>query len=67
MTCAPIFANGGRGLGNERRGARCPRIDLEHVDEAVLDRELDVHQADDLVGQCQLAGSLAQLVLHLAG
>ena len=35
-------------LGDERHGAAGARIDLEHVDLAVLDRELHVHQADDL-------------------
>ena len=35
-------------LGDERHGARCPRIDFEHVDRAVLDGVLNVHQADDV-------------------
>ena len=35
-------------LGDERHGAAGARVDLEHVDLAVLDRVLHVHQADDL-------------------
>ncbi len=34
-------------LGDEGHGARGARIDLEHIDVAVLDRELHVHQPDD--------------------
>ena len=46
MTRAPILATGDAdGLGDERHGARGARIDLEHVDVAVLDGELHVHQA----------------------
>jgi len=33
-------------LGHERHRARRPRIDFEHVDLAVLDGELHVHQPD---------------------
>ena len=35
-------------LGDERHGARGARVDLEDVDLAVLDRELHVHQPDDV-------------------
>ena len=32
------------GLGDERHRAAGARVDLDQVDEALLDRELDVHQ-----------------------
>ena len=32
-------------LGDEGHGARGARIDLEHIDRVVLDRELHIHQA----------------------
>src|SRR4029077_2439491 len=32
-------------LGDERHGARCARVDLEHVNVAVFDGVLNVHQA----------------------
>jgi hypothetical protein len=34
-------------LGDEGHGARGARVDFEHVDHAVLDRVLHVHQAAD--------------------
>ena len=42
-------------LGDERHRARGARIDLEHVDVAVLDGVLHVHQAADLERQRQRA------------
>ncbi len=36
------------GLGDEGHGARGARVDLEHIDRAVLDRVLHVHQAADI-------------------
>ena len=36
------------GLGDKRHGARGARVDFEDVDRAVLDGELDVHQAADI-------------------
>src|SRR6185312_2063916 len=35
-------------LGDKRHGARRARVDLEHVDVVVLDRELDVHQPNNV-------------------
>ncbi len=35
-------------LGDERHRARGARVDLEHVDFAVLDGELHIHQPDDI-------------------
>jgi hypothetical protein len=46
------------GLGDEGHGARGARVDFEHVDLAVLDRELHVHQADDVERQGQLGLAL---------
>ena len=58
ITRAAILASGTPGrLGHERHGARGARIDLEHVDDAVLDRELDVHQADDVAARARACGS----------
>ena len=48
-------------LGDERHGARGARIDLQHVDVAVLDGVLHVHQPADLQRQRQLAGLPAKL------
>src|SRR5207245_11536849 len=53
-------------LGDERHGARGPRIDLEHVDLAVLDRILHVHQADDVEAERELAGLPLELLDHLS-
>ncbi len=53
------------GLGNERHGARGPRIDLEDENHAALYGELDVHQTDDVEGLGQLARLHPQLVLDL--
>ncbi len=36
------------GLGDEGHGARGARVDFQHVDRAVLDGELHVHQAADI-------------------
>ena len=47
-------------LGDERHGARGARVDLEHVDVAVLDGVLHVHQAADLERQRQRARSAAR-------
>ncbi len=54
------------GLGDERHRARSARIDFEHVDRAVLDGELDVHQAADIEGLCHGFRLALQLVEHLA-
>ena len=53
------------GLGNEGDGAAGPGVDLEQVDGVVLDRELDVHQADDLQFQGQGHGLAADLLDQL--
>ena len=42
-------------LGDERHRARGARIDFEHVDLAVLERELHIHQAADIERQRQFA------------
>src|SRR5690606_29730858 len=44
------------GLRYEGDGARSARIDLDHVDAAVFDRELNVHQTDHAELQSQRAG-----------
>jgi len=43
-------------LGDERHRARRPRIDFEHVDLAVLDGVLHVHQPDHVEAERQFAG-----------
>ena len=43
-------------LGDERHCARSARIDLEHIDVAILDGVLRVHQAADLERQRQRTG-----------
>ena len=43
-------------LGDERHGARGARIDLEHIDLAVLERILHVHQPADVERQRKLGG-----------
>ena len=48
-------------LGDERHRARGARIDLQHVDVAVLDGVLHVHQAADLERQRELAGLALEL------
>ena len=53
------------GLGDERHGARGARVDLQDVDDAALDRELDVHQADHVERLGELARLRAQLLLGL--
>ena len=45
-----------RRLRQERHGPRRARIHLEHINHVVLDRELRVHQADDLQGARDAAG-----------
>ena len=54
-------------LGDERHGARGARVDLEHVDVAVLDGELHVHQADDAERHRQRAGLPLELGDRLGG
>ena len=67
MTRAAIFASGSAGrLGDEGHRARGARVDLEHVDDAALNRELHVHEADDVELEGELTRLLAQLVLRLA-
>ncbi len=53
-------------LGDERHRARGARIDFEHVDVAVLDRVLHVHQAADLERKRKFAGLPVELCDHLA-
>jgi hypothetical protein len=48
-------------LGDEGDGARGPRIDFENVDLAVLDRILDVHQANDIERPRQLRSLTLEL------
>src|SRR3954453_5229824 len=43
-------------LGDERHGARRPRIDLEYIDLVVLDGVLHVHQADHVEAEREFAG-----------
>ena len=52
-------------LGDEGHRARGARVDFEHVDLAVLDRVLHVHQADDVEAERQLARLPLQLLDHL--
>ena len=62
MMRAAILADRHAGhLGDERHRARGARIDLEHVDVAVLDGVLHVHQAADLERQRQRAGLPVEL------
>ena len=49
------------GLGDEGDGAGGAGVDLEHVDVAVLDGELDVHQADDAEGERHQLGLALEL------
>src|SRR5687767_5120026 len=49
-------------LGDERDGPARPRIDLDQIDDAVLDRELAVHQPFDAERQSELP----RLALDLA-
>ena len=66
MQRAAIFASGPAGrLRDEGHGARRARVDLEHVDHAVLDRELHVHQADDVERLRHRDGLAPHLLLHL--
>ncbi len=53
------------GLGDEGHGARGRAIDFEDVDRAVLDRELDVHQAADVQRLGENLGLALQFVHHL--
>src|SRR5271166_69579 len=52
-------------LGDERHGARGARIDFEDIDDAASNRELDVHQADDVQRLGEFARLRAQLILDL--
>ena len=54
-------------LGHKRNGARSARIDLEHVELAVLDRKLDVHQPDDIERPGERVRGLAHGRQHLVG
>ncbi len=62
--CGDLGESQSRGLGHERHGSRSARVDLEHVDDAVLNGELQIHQPDHVQGLRQLARLLAQLGLH---
>ena len=52
------------GLRDERNRARGARVDLEHVHDAVLDRELGVHDADDAERGSELPYLFVQGPLH---
>ena len=52
-------------LRDEGRRARGARVHFEHVDHAVLDGELDVHQADDVERKRHASRLPADLVLQL--
>jgi len=52
-------------LADERHGARGARVHFEDVELVVLDRELDVHQADDLERFGERVGGGADGVEHL--
>ncbi len=55
------------GLGNERHGTRRARVDFQHVDRAVLDRVLHVHQATDMQRLGKRRRLAFQLVQHILG
>ncbi len=55
------------GLGDEGHGAGGAGVHFQDVDRAVLDGELDVHQADDVEGQCHLDGLAFQFLDRLGG
>ena len=52
LACHQAGGNGGNravgGFGDERHGARGARVDFQHKDHAVFDRELHVHQANHI-------------------
>ena len=50
------------GLGNEGHGARGARVHFDQVDVFAFDRELDVHQADDVESEGQCLGLVDQFV-----
>ena len=54
-------------LGDKRHRAAGARIDLDQIDLALLDRELDVHQSLDLERQRQLARLAVDLVDDILG
>jgi len=54
-------------LGHEWHGAGRARIDLQHVELAVLDCELDVHQAYDVERPGESIGGLAHGRQHVIG
>ena len=52
-------------LGDEGHGPRGPRVGLDHVQLAALDRELHVEQPDDAEAHRDAGGLLADAVEHL--
>ncbi len=55
------------GLGNERHGAGGARVHFDHVEFAILDGELHVHEAADVEFFCEFLGVGANLVLDFLG
>ena len=53
------------GLGNERHGARCARVHFNHVEFAILDGELHVHETANVEFFREFLGVLADLFLDL--
>ena len=53
------------GFGHEGYGAAGARIDLDQVNLAIFDRELHIHQSDNIQGQRQGFGLLFQLVNYV--
>ncbi len=55
------------GLGNERHGPRCAGVHFQHVDRAVLDGILHVHQATNMQRLGKRRRLAFQLVQHVLG
>ena len=55
------------GLGNERHGARCTRVHFDHVEFAILDGELHVHETANVEFLREFLGVGANLVLDFLG
>ncbi len=52
-------------LGDERDGARGARVGLDHIQAAIMDRVLRVHQAHDADAERDVARGGADLLEHL--
>ena len=52
--CRDLRPGNAGGLAHERHGARRARIDFEHIHDLVLDRILDVEQADHFAARCAI-------------